>query len=699
MRTVTLVATLSALASLNLFTPAVLAEPAIYPDDDWLRVEPVAVGLDRRKLNVARDYALTSGGAGLIVRHGKLVMSWGDEKRRFDLKSTSKSIGVTALGLAIDDGKIKLSDRARQHHPKLGTPPTKNADTGWLDEITILHLATQTAGFEKPGGYQPLVFRPGTKWHYSDGGPNWLAECVTRVYQRDVESLLFQRVFTPIGITRDDLRWREHAYRPVKIDGITRCEFGSGVHANVDAMARIGYLYLREGVWLERQLLSARFANAVGKTLPAVVGLDEFDIQHGNASDHYGLLWWNNADGSLPKVPRSTFWSWGLYDSLIVVIPELDIVIARAGKSWDRKGWDAHYGVLAPFLNPVVAAATSPAARPDPPAHREEVSAAPYPGSPVITGISWSPKSTIVRQARGSDNWPATWADDDHLYTAYGDGRGFKPFVPYKLSMGFARIDGFPADLRGVNLRSDGETRGDGAGGKKASGLLMVDGVLYLWARNAGNSQLAWSTDHAKTWTWADWKFTTSFGAPTFLNFGRNYSNARDDFVYVFSHDSGSAYQAADRMVLARVRQDRIRLREAYQFFVKLNHNQEPEWSDDIAERGAVFSHPGQCYRNGISYNPGLRRYLWCQVLPESKHPQGTRFSGGFGVYDAPEPWGPWTTVFFTHQWDVGPGETSSFPPKWITADGKQVHLLFSGDDCCSVRKAVLRLATARSSR
>ncbi|MDP7304428.1 MAG: hypothetical protein QGG09_15085, partial [Pirellulaceae bacterium] len=223
--------------------------------------------------------------------------------------------------------------------------------------------------------------------------------------------------------------------------------------------------------------------------------------------------------------------------------------------------------------------------------------------------------------------------------------------------------------------------------------------VLYLWARNAGNSQLAWSTDHAKTWTWADWKFTTSFGAPTFLNFGRNYSNARDNFVYVFSHDSGSAYQAADRMVLARVRQDRIRRREAYQFFVKLNHNREPEWTDDIAERGAVFSHPGQCHRNGISYNPGLRRYLWCQVLPESKHPQGTRFSGGFGVYDAPEPWGPWTTVFFTHQWDVGPGETSSFPPKWITADGKQVHLLFSGDDCCSVRKAVVRLATARSSR
>jgi hypothetical protein len=32
----------------------------------------------------------------------------------------------------------------------------------------------------------------------------------------------------------------------------------------------------------------------------------------------------------------------------------------------------------------------------------------------------------------------------------------------------------------------------------------MVDGVLYLWARNAmPGSQLAWSSDHAKTWTWS----------------------------------------------------------------------------------------------------------------------------------------------------------------------------------------------------
>ena len=97
----------------------------------------------------------------------------------------------------------------------------------------------------------------------------------------------------------------------------------------------------------------------------------------------------------------------------------------------------------------------------------------PCPPSPVIAEIRWAPKETILRRARGSDNWPLTWADDDALYTAYGDGNGFEPFTPEKLSLGFARIAGQPEDLTAENVRSaSGEARGDGPLGRKASGLL-----------------------------------------------------------------------------------------------------------------------------------------------------------------------------------------------------------------------------------
>ena len=322
------------------------------------------------------------------------------------------------------------------------------------------------------------------------------------------------------------------------------------------------------------------------------------------------------------------------------------------------------------------------------------VAGGPYARSRAITHVQWSPPETIVRRAKGGDNWPITWAGDGYLYTAYGDGNGFEPRVPEKLSLGFAKVLGSPGKFMGANIRSpSGEDRGDGARGKKASGMLMVDGVLYMWVRNVGNSQLGWSTDRAKTWTWANWKFTTSFGCPTFLNFGRDYAGARDDFVYIYSPDSDSAYEPADQMVLARVPKARIQDRGAYKFFDRLDRQGNPSWVEDLGQRGPVFSHAGNCYRTGISYNAGLKRYLWCQTLPGSLDSRGPRFQGGFGIYDAPEPWGPWTTVFFAETWDVGPGETSCFPTKWMSGDGAAVHLLFSGDDHFSVRQATLTTA------
>jgi CubicO group peptidase (beta-lactamase class C family) len=236
----------------------------------------------------------------------------------------------------------------------LGVPPQTNAETSWLDTITLFHLATQTAGFDKNGGYTELLFSPGTKWSYSDGGPNWLAECITLIYRQDLNTLMFERVFNLIGIGKKDLTWRINAYRPKEINGIPRREFGSGIHANVDAMARIGYLYLRRGRWRNEQIIPASFVD-MARTVPEVVGGVPVVKRESyfNASDHYGLLWWNNADGTMGNVPRDAYWSWGLYDSLIVVIPSLDIVAARAGKSLN-KARNSDYKAIEPFIEPIV---------------------------------------------------------------------------------------------------------------------------------------------------------------------------------------------------------------------------------------------------------------------------------------------------------------------------------------------------------
>jgi len=508
---------------------------------------------------------------------------------------------------------------------------------------------------------------PGTKERYSNPGMAMLGYCVTASLRgkgdADLRSLLKHRIMGPLGVP--DTEWSVGYGSTTTVDGLPLMATWGGGSYSPDAVARVGRLLLNRGTWEGRELLDPKVVEAA--------------LKPSGMPGHSGLGWWVNAGHDATRLwgsaPEDAFGGAGAGHQFLLVAPSLGLIVVRNGQQLDptlafNEGLDRY------VVAPVVRAITT-------------TRKAPYPPSPVIRGIHWAPKESIALKARGSDTWPMTWADDDAQYTAYGDGRGFEPFVPEKLSLGLARVVGTPEDFTGLNIRSvTGERKGDGAKGDKASGMLSVGGVLYLWVRNAGNSRLARSSDHTKTWTWSDWRFEAGFGCPTFLNFGKDYAGARDDYVYTYSPDGDSAYLASDRMVLARVPKGRITERGAYEFFGGLREDGTPLWTRDIAGRRSVFDHPGGCCRSAISYDAGLGRFLWCQTLPGD-----ARFRGGFGVYDAPEPWGPWTTAYFTEDWDVGPGETCSFPTKWMSGDGKTVHLVFSGDDSFSVRRATLTLA------
>ena len=190
-------------------------------------------------------------------------------------------------------------------------------------------------------------------------------------------------------------------------------------------------------------------------------------------------------------------------------------------------------------------------------------------------------------------------------------------------------------------------------------------------------------------------RFTAGFGCPTSLNLGRDYAGARDEHVDAGSPDGAGACEPADRMVLARVPEHSIRERAAYESFAGLDDAGRPSWTADIARREAAFTHPGRCGRSSLGHDAGLGRYLWVQVLPGVE----PRVRGGLGIYDGPEPWGPWTTVYFAEDWDVGPGESAGLPTRWMSADGRVLHLVFSGRDGFSVRRATLIVPEGRASR
>jgi CubicO group peptidase (beta-lactamase class C family) len=693
-----------------------LGLPASEKPFEWQSATPESQGMSKEKLDALKDELVKrKTRAFLVIRNDKIVYEWyaaghGAEKKHGTASLSKATVAGLALALLVSDRKLKLDT------------PVAELVAAWKDDpdrgkITLRHLGSHTSGLadaeqdrlphNKLTGWKgdfwkqldppadpftiardktPVLFAPGAKLQYSNPGIAMLGYAVTAALkgesQKDIRSLLRERVMQPIGVA--DEEWSVGYGKTYKVDGLPLVAGWGGASYTARAVGRIGRLLLHEGDWDGQQLLSKEAVRQV----TGDAGLP----------GHCGMGFWTNADGRYPKLPKDTYYGAGGGDQLLIVVPSLNLIVIRNGETLAPEPEDAK-DVFAAFhdqrvkilFEPIIDAIT------DGPKHS---SAAPYPPSKVITGLDWAPKETIIRKANDSDNWPLTWADDDHQYTAYGDGRGFEPFVPKKLGLGFARVEGAPKDFQGVNIPSpSGEQSGNGAKSKKASGILCAEGVLYLWTRNAGNAQLAWSKDHGKTWEWADWKLTTSFGCPTFLNFGKNYAGARDEWVYVYSHDAESAYQPADRMVLARVPKGKITERTAYEFFKGLDEIGRPLWSQEVVDRAAVFTHEGRCYRSGITFNAGLKRYLWVQIIPGTEGKKAdTRFEGGFAVYDAPEPWGPWTTVYFTEKWDVGPGETSSFPTKWMSADGKTIHLVFSGDDHFGVRKASLKTASAEKS-
>ena len=666
----------------------------------WAVTKPEAEGLSSARLVALKErLAAKNTKSLLIIRNDAIVYEWyspdhAASKPHYTASMAKAIVGGLSFGVALTDGRISLDDPAAKYVPQWSADRQKR-------RITLRHLGSHTSGLDDAeagglphvqlSGWQgdfwkrleaprdpftisrdltPVLFSPGEKFQYSNPGIAMLTYAVTASLRGsewpDIRTLLRDRVMRPIGVAEGE--WSIGYGRTFTVDGLPLVGAWGGGGYTARAVASVGRLMLRGGDWDGARLLSEA---AVGQI-----------TQDAGTPGHGGIGWWSNREGKYPTLPRDAFWGSGAGHQVLLVIPSRRLIAVRNGASLGD-GLEHHDMLNAELFSPLLETID-----PDPVERKP-----PYPPSAVISGIEWAPANTILRHADGSDNFPLTWGDDDALYSAYGDGWGFDPGVPEKLSLGLVRITGGAGDPVGTNLRSPTvEQKGDGPKGRKASGLLLVDGVLYLWARNGGNSQLAWSADRGRTWTWSDWTFTVSFGAPTFLNYGRNYAGARDAFVYVFSHDADSAYVAADRMVLARVPKNRIRDRASYEFFAGLDTQRRPMWTKDISKRGAVFTFPGSCYRSGISYNAGLKRYLWSQTLPGTD----ARFRGGFGVYDAPEPWGPWTTVYFTNLWDVGPGETSSFPSKWISADGRTAHLVFSGADAFSVRRG--RLMTARDS-
>lgn len=315
----------------------------------------------------------------------------------------------------------------------------------------------------------------------------------------------------------------------------------------------------------------------------------------------------------------------------------------------------------------------------------DAASAQPYPDSTVILDVTIH-TATHDRRAPGSDNWPMTWADDGHQYTSWGDGGGFGGTnSDGRVSLGVARVEGDADSYLGFNVWGGKDPETPATFDGKSYGIISIGGRLYTWVSPGSDTQgyqsqtLHTSDDHGLTWSAASWSFSQSDDVvhPTFLQFGQDYAGALDTFVYIYAiriqDTSALMVQTPGMIDLFRVPASGLEDRSQYEFFAGMSGS-DPTWTDDIAARQPVFEDSeGVGWNVSASYNAPLGRVLLC-----TEHTQ--TMQGYLGMFDAPAPWGPWTTVGYDQDW-AGFGTTFfwNFANKWLSTDGKDFTLVFTG--------------------
>jgi CubicO group peptidase (beta-lactamase class C family) len=346
-----------------LATAATVAEDMIFPGADWIEAKPESQGLDAAKLNDAIAHLVGHTGRDgarelVVIRNGRLVWKGDNIDHMHGIWSCTKSFTSTVLGLLIDDGKASLDTRAASVLPALKS---------YYPSVTLRHFSTMTSGYravgdETSGGYThgpsgtpfepnpaPL-FASGSSYAYWDSAMNQFGNVLTRIAGEPLDQLFQRRIADPIRMNSAAWKWGDFGV----VDGL-RVNGGSGnanKHVVISAreLARLGHLFLNQGLWQGKRLLSEAWIRQATSVQVPVTLTNAWTKSGIDGPGQYGFNWWRNAPGpsgalTWPGAPGDTFAAAGHNNNRLFVIPSWRMVIIRLGLDQaDRKWTDAAQG-------------------------------------------------------------------------------------------------------------------------------------------------------------------------------------------------------------------------------------------------------------------------------------------------------------------------------------------------------------------
>lgn len=340
-----------------------LCQEKYFPGKVWSEQLPESLGIDNKKLSDAINFAIKNENSverdlrisilksfgkepgyrikgptkfrgetnGLVIKNGYIVGKWGDTKRVDMTFSVTKSYLSTVAALAHDKSLIKLDERLQNyvwdgkfddpHNSQITWHHLLNQSSQWSGEL----FGTYDWADRPPRGLsleeikKQKLLPPGKSYKYNDVRVNLLSYSLLNVFRKPLPVVLKENIMDPIGAS-STWRWFGYDNSMVMIDGVSiqsvsgGGHFGGGLFINSIDHARFGLLFLRNGTWKGKEIISSEWINKM--KIPS------------ENNDTYGYMWWlNRGERKWDDLSENIFYGSGFGGNYVVVVPDYELVI------------------------------------------------------------------------------------------------------------------------------------------------------------------------------------------------------------------------------------------------------------------------------------------------------------------------------------------------------------------------------------
>jgi len=334
-----------------------------YPDKIWEEKSPESLNIDSKKLNEAIQFAINNENSvendlriaiiksfgnepdfrikgptkkrgnpnGLIIKNGYIIGKWGDIKRVDMTFSVTKSYLSTTAAIAFDKQLIFLDEELVNyvwdgifddpHNSQITWHHLLNQSSQWSGNL----FGTYDWADRPPRGLtleeikKQSLLPPGKDYKYNDVRVNLLSYSLLNVFRVPLPKVLKKYIMDPIGASNT---WRWYGYDESMqiIDGVEvqsvsgGGHFGGGMFISSEDHARFGLLFLRDGIWGNKRLISSGWIKKM-----------RFPSENNSS---YGYMWWlNRGQRKWDGLPENIYYGSGFGGNYVVIVPDNDLVI------------------------------------------------------------------------------------------------------------------------------------------------------------------------------------------------------------------------------------------------------------------------------------------------------------------------------------------------------------------------------------